>query len=99
MTHNTNWFSKYEKFDGGKVYLGDNLVLDIIGCGSIHVKKIDGRIRRFEYVLHILGLVRKFSSFRKLIDMGVHVKFSKAGVKMVRGVMGIARGSRLVTLY
>ena len=38
MTPNRNWFSKYENFDGGKVYLDDNSVLDIIGHGSIHVK-------------------------------------------------------------
>ena len=60
MTPNRNWFSKYEKFDGGKVYLGDNSVLDIVGCGSIHVKFSDGRIRRFDGVLHILGQVRNF---------------------------------------
>ena len=29
----------------------------------------------------------------------MHVQFSKAGVKMVRGAMVIARGSRLGTLY
>ena len=31
--------------------------------------------------------------------MGVHVQFSEVGVKMVRAVMLIARGSRLGTLY
>ena len=38
ITPNRNWFSKYENFDGVKVYLGDNLVLDIVGRGSICVK-------------------------------------------------------------
>ena len=31
MTSHRDWFSKYEEFDGGKVYLGDNSHLNIIG--------------------------------------------------------------------
>ena len=42
------------------MYLGDNLVLDIVGRGSIHVKFYDGITRRFDGVLHILGLGRNF---------------------------------------
>ena len=60
MIPNRNWFSKYENFNGGKVYLGDNSVLDIVGCGSIHVKFFDGRIRRFDGVLHNPRLARNF---------------------------------------
>ena len=99
MTPNRNWFSKYENFDGGKVYLGDNSVIDIVGHGSIHVKFSNGRIRRFDGVLHIPGLARNFWSISKLIDVGVHVQFSEASVKMVRGAMVIARGSTLDTFY
>ena len=40
------------------MYLGDNLVLDIVGCGTICVKFSDGRIRRFDGVLHIPRLAR-----------------------------------------
>ena len=99
MTPNRNWFSKHKFFDGGKVYLGDNLVLDIVGRGSIHVKFFDDRIRRFDGVLHIPRLARNFLSISKLIDARVHVQFYEAGVKMVRGAMVIARGSRLGILY
>ena len=56
MTPNRNWFSKYEIFNGGKVYLGDNSVLDIVGCGSIHMNFSNDIIKRFDGVLHILGL-------------------------------------------
>ena len=73
MTPNRNWSSKYANFDGGKVYLGDNSILDIVGHGSIRVKFSDGRIRRFDGVLHILELVRNLLSIDKLIDAGVHV--------------------------
>ena len=59
--------------------------LIFIGRGSIHVKFSDGRIRRFDGVLHIPRLARNFLSISKLIAAGVHVQFSEAGVKMVRG--------------
>ena len=79
--------------------MGDNSVLDIVGQGNIYVKFSNGRIKRFDGVLHILGLARNFLSVSKLIDAGVHVWFYEAGAKMVRGAMVIARGSRLGILY
>lgn len=81
------------------MYLGDNLVLDIVSHGSIRVKFSNGRIRRIDGVLLILGLERNLLSVSKLIDVIVHVQSSEADVKMVRGAMVIARGSRLGTLY
>ena len=63
MTPNRIWFSKYEKFEGGKVYLGDTLVLDIVGHGSICVKFSDGRTRRFDGVLHIPWTSKEFLIF------------------------------------
>ena len=79
--------------------MGDNSILDIVGHGSIHVKFSNGIIRIFDGVLHILCLARNILFVSKLRDAGVHVQFSKEGVKMVRGVMVIARGRRLGTLY
>ena len=38
-------------------------------------------------------------SISKLIDAGVHVQFSKVGLKIMRGAMLIERGRRLGTLY
>ena len=35
MTSHQNWFSKYEVFDGGKVYLGDDSHLKIVGGGQV----------------------------------------------------------------
>ena len=53
------------------MYLGDNSVLNIVGHGSICVKFFDGRIRRFDGVLHIPRLARNLLSVSKLIDAGV----------------------------
>lgn len=73
MNPKKDWFSKYENYDGGKVYLGDDSFLDIVGHGSIHVKFIDGRVRQFDGVLYIPRLAKNLLFVSKLIDAGVHV--------------------------
>lgn len=35
MTSHRDWFSKYEEYDGGKVYLGDESHLKTISCGRV----------------------------------------------------------------
>ena len=55
------------------MFLDDNSVLDIVYHGSICVKFSNGRIRRFDGVLHITGLAGNLLSVRKLIDVVVHV--------------------------
>lgn len=99
MTFNKDWFSKYEEFDGGKMYLGDDSHLDIVGYGKVKIKFFDGRIRKINGVLHIPRLAQNLLFIRKLIDVGVQVVFFDAGCKMVRGVMVIARSVRYDTLY
>ena len=56
MTSNRDWFSEYEGFNGGKVYLGDDSPLDIVGRGKVRIRFSDGRIKRINGVLHIPGL-------------------------------------------
>lgn len=58
MTPNRYQFSKYEEYDGNKMYLGDNYSLDIVDHGSIYVKFSNDGVRQFDSVLYILGLVR-----------------------------------------
>ena len=33
MTPHMEWFSEYEKYDGGDVFLGDDSIEKILGCG------------------------------------------------------------------
>lgn len=99
MISNKDWFSKYGEFNGGKMYLGDDSHLYIVGRGKVRIRFPDGRIKRISGVLHIPGLKWNLLSVSKLIDAGVQVVFSDARCKMIKGSMMIAKGVKFDTLY
>jgi hypothetical protein len=45
MTHHREWFSEFEKYDGGNVFLGDDLTTKIMGHGRVKLLPKYGRIR------------------------------------------------------
>lgn len=93
MTSHREWFSKYENYDGGKVYLASHSNLQIVGCGRVKIQFLDGRIKGIDSVMHILGLVQNLLSVRNLNDVGVQVSFLNGGFKMTRGSMMLAKGA------
>jgi hypothetical protein len=99
MTPHREWFSEYEKYDGGDVFLGDDSTAKIMGCGRVKLLLKDGRIRTLPGVLHIPKLSRSLISVSKLDDAGVDTVFGKNTCKMVRGEMVLMRGVRCGTLY
>jgi hypothetical protein len=91
MTPHREWFSEYEKYDGGDVFLGDDSTAKILGCGRVKLLLKDGRIRTLPGVLHIPKLARSLISVSKLDDAGVKTVFEKNTCKMVRGAMVLMR--------
>jgi hypothetical protein len=87
MTPNREWFCEYEKYNGGDVFLGDDLTTKIIGRGRVKLLLKDGRIRALSVVLHILDLVKNLIYTSKMSDLGMHIVFEKETYKMVRGEM------------
>jgi hypothetical protein len=70
MTTKMEWFCKYERYDRGDVFLGDDLTTKIIGRRKAKLKLMYGRIRTLPGgVLHILGLTRNLISIRKTDDV------------------------------
>ena len=98
MTPHMEWFSEYENYDGGDVFLGDDLTTKILGLGRVKLLKY-GRIRILPGVLHIPKLFRSLISVSKLDDAGMDTVFGKNTCKMVRGAMVLMRGVRCGTLY
>eukprot|EP00253_Pinus_taeda_P006039 PITA_06039 len=90
---------KYEKYDGGDVFLGDDRKDRIIGHGKVKLKLQGGRVRTLPGVLHIPALGRNLISVSKLDDAGVKTVFEKDTCKMVRGALVLMRGVRIETLY
>jgi hypothetical protein len=75
MTPHREWFSEYEKYDGGDVFLGDDSIEKILGCGRVKLLLNNGRIRTLLRVLHIPKLARSLIFVSKLSDAGVETVF------------------------
>jgi hypothetical protein len=58
MTSNKEWFCKYERYDGGDFFLGDELIAKIIGRGKFYLNLMYERIRKLHGVIHILRLAK-----------------------------------------
>eukprot|EP00253_Pinus_taeda_P006102 PITA_06102 len=84
FTPHKEWFYKYEKYDGGDFFLGDDRKARIVGCGKVKLKLQGGRVRTFLGVLHIPALARNLIFVSKLDDAGVKIVFEKDTYKMVR---------------
>jgi hypothetical protein len=99
MTPHREWFSEYEKYDGGDVFLGDDSTTKILGRGRVKLLLNDRRIRTLPGVLYIPKLARSLISVTRLSDAGVKNVFEKNTCKMVRGAMVLMRGVHCRTLY
>jgi hypothetical protein len=99
MTPHREWLCKYERYDGGNVFLCNDSTTRIIGRGRVKLRLIYGRIRTLLGVLHIPSLARSLIFVRKMDDAGVKSIFEKETCKMVRGAMVLLRGVWFGTLY
>ena len=99
MTPHREWFSEYEKYDGGDVFLGDDSTTKILGRGRVKLLLKYGRIRTLPGVLHTPKLARSLISISKMDYAGVDTIFVKNTWKIVRGEMVLIRVVRCGTLY
>jgi hypothetical protein len=99
MTPHREWFCEYERYDGGNIFVGNDLTTRIIGRGKFKLRLIDGRIRTLLGVLHILGLARNLIFVSKMDDVGVKTIFEKETCRMVRGAMVLLKGVWFGTMY
>jgi hypothetical protein len=99
MTRHKEWFCEYERYDGGDVFLGDELTTKIIGQGKVKLNLMDGRIRTLPSVLHIPGLDRTLIYVTKMDNSWVKMMFEKETCMMVRGAMVLLKEVPFETLY
>ena len=85
MTPHTEWFSEYEKYDGGDVFPGDDLTTKIMGCRRVNLLLKYGRIRTLPRVLHDPKIARSLIYLRKLDDASVDTILGKGTCKMLQG--------------
>jgi hypothetical protein len=83
MNPHREWFYEYERYDGGNVFLGDDLTTKIIGRGKVKLRLIYARIITLPGIAHIPGLARNLISVRKMDDARVKIVFEKETCRMV----------------
>ncbi|GKD09038.1 kinase-like domain, phloem protein 2-like protein [Tanacetum coccineum] len=86
MIPHRSWFTTYESFNGGNVYMGNHSICPVIGKGNIQVKMHDGVVRTITGVRRVLDLKRNLISLSTLEVNGC--KYSGEG-----GVMKIFKGA------
>jgi hypothetical protein len=92
MTPHKEWFSEYEKYNCGDLFLGHDSTAKTMGAGRVKLLLKYGRIRTLPRVLHIPKIPRGLISVSKLDDVGVDTVLGKGTFKMVRGAMVLIRG-------
>jgi len=98
FTTHREWFSEYDKYDGGDVFLGDDRKARIIDHGKFKLKLQGGRIRTLLGVLHILALARNLIFVSTLDDASVKIVFDKDSYKMIQGMLILMQGVQIGTL-
>lgn len=88
LTFRREWLTDYRanKCDG-TISLGDNQICDIVGEGTVHIKKlVDGvwRDARIENVLYVPKLRKNLFSVGVCTNVGFEVRFRKEHVEVVR---------------
>ena len=96
FTPHREWFCRYEKYDGGDVFLGDDRNARIVGRRKVKFKLQGGMVRTLLGVLHIHALARNLISVSKFDDAGVKIVFEKHTYKMVRGALIFMQGVQIV---
>nr|GEU99515.1 retrovirus-related Pol polyprotein from transposon TNT 1-94 [Tanacetum cinerariifolium] len=99
MIPHRSWFTTYESFNGGNVYMGNHSIYLVIRKGNIQVKMHDGVIRTITEVRHILDLKRNLISHSTLEANGC--KYSSEGevIKIFKGALVLMKAIQSGGLY
>ncbi len=85
ITFKQEWFTMYERISPRRVFMGDDIVLEAIGKGSIKaIMQVGGQLTHttITQVLHVLKMTNNLISVSKLISKGFKVEFDRDGCKV-----------------
>ena len=99
MCPTKSWFHSYNKIDGGKVLLGNNMSCNVVGIGSVQVKLDDGTVKTLSSVRHVPELQRNLISLGMLDEAGYTCKTESGNMKISRGSYVAMRGVKKNGLY
>nr|GEV94970.1 retrovirus-related Pol polyprotein from transposon TNT 1-94 [Tanacetum cinerariifolium] len=83
-----SWFTTYESYNGGNVYMGNHSIFHVIGKGNIQVKIHDGVVRTITGLRHVPDLKRNLISLSTLEANGCGLYIPQGTVAY--GTVGVA---------
>lgn len=92
-------FTNYQVGSFGKVFLGDNKECFIVGKGDVLLSLKNGKQWILKDVRHVPTLKRNLISVSQLYAQGCNVNFSLDSWKVTKGVLVLAKGKKLGSLY
>ena len=87
-------FQNFKSENFGKVYLADNIALEIEEKGDDCIKTTSGNQWTLEDVRYIPRLKKNLISIGQLDSTGYAADFGKDSWKIVKGAMVVARGTK-----
>lgn len=93
-----DWFVTFSQMSG-KMYLGDDRVLEVVKIETVQIKMFDGVIRTLE-CWHVLGLKKNLISFSTLDSKGFKLHGDIEILNIAKGLMVYMMNSvRMVCMF
>ena len=99
MCPNREWFTTYEKINGGSVLMGNDAVCRVMGIGTVRIKCHDKVVRTLTEVRHIPDLKRNLISLSSLDSIGCMYSGGGGVLKVSKGNLVVMKGSKVNHLY
>lgn len=92
ITLNRDFFSTYEKLDGGNVTLGNDDTCKVVSIGHVVIKIHEGMVRTLCAVRHVLGLKKNLFSLVTLDALGCKCSCESGIMNITKGLLILMRG-------
>lgn len=94
-----NYFTDYQKFDGGRVMMGNNTMCGVIGYGNVRLRLHDMTILEIKQVRHVPDLKRNLILLGMFDQMGYIVKVESGNLRVINGSTTVMKGTRKNGVY
>ena len=99
MCCHMEWFSSFEKLDGGVIHMGNDSSCKTVGIGSIRLRNHDGSTRVLTYVRFVPSLRKNLLFLGTLDAKGFTVSMRDGILKITSGALVVMKGTRKNNLY
>ncbi|KAK2990113.1 hypothetical protein RJ640_002275 [Escallonia rubra] len=99
MCPHKEWFDCLTPCNGGTVLMGNDVVCEVMGIGTIKIKMFDGIVRTLGDVRYIPDLKKNLISLGTLDSIDCSISIKGGVMKVSKGAMVIMKGQKTGNLY